>query len=96
MKDREELINELKDADPILEEGNRNNDSVNLAIVAYDDAEGKIEDGLSLFNAISELIDNEGIKVKGASDFDYLRKKCGVLIHYLPRWYRTNIYQFAI
>lgn len=96
---RAELIDRLSKRD-LMVEGHRNDDAVNLAIIAYDDCDGAIPDGMSLFEAIIELIDKES-KLPNCTvpsfDEDYLQDKCCTLMEYLPVWYDTgDIYGFAI
>ena len=82
---------------PILIEGHRNDDAVNLAIVAYADHEGKLSTDSELYAAIDELIKKEDIPTSLLTDLDYLKEKCEVLIDYLPGWYNTgDIYGYAI
>lgn len=82
---------------PILIEGHRNDDAVNLAIVAYADHEGKVFTGIKLYEVIDELICKENIPTNALMDLDYLKDKCKVLIGYLPGWYNTgDIYEYAI
>lgn len=93
---REEVVQSLRSG-YVLIDGNRNNDTVNLAIVAYDDADGNIESADQLNDMIRELIDDEKIPVSLGSNFEYLKKKCEVLMDYLPSWYATgDIYSYAI
>lgn len=81
----------------ILIKGHRNDDAVNLAIVAYADHEGKLSTGSELYEAIDELVTKEDLMTSAIMDLDYLKEKCGVLIGYLPRWYNTgDIYEYAI
>ena len=92
-----DIIKELKGRD-LLVDGSRNNDSVNLAIVAYADEDGEIYSDEELLVAIMRIIKEEGLTLKdGVSDIGYLEKKCKVLIEYLPDWYNTgDIYSYAI
>ena len=96
---RAELIDRLSKRD-LMVEGHRNDDAVNLAIIAYDDCGGAIHSGMSLFEAIIELIDKEDElpnRMAPSFDEDYLQDKCYTLIGYLPVWYDTgDIYGFAI
>ena len=93
---RDEVLQELRSG-YVLIDGSRNNDAVNLAIVAYDDADGQIECSDQLNDMIKELIDEEKIPVSPGSDFEYLEEKCEVLMDYLPSWYATgDIYSYAI
>ena len=93
---REEIIQALRTGYVLLD-GSRNDDAVNLAIVVYDDAGGKVESDDQLNDMIKELIDEEKIPVSPGSDFEYLEEKCEVLMDYLPSWYATgDIYSYAI
>lgn len=93
---REEIVQALRSG-YVLIDGCRNNDAVNLAIVAYDDAGGKVESDDQLNDMIRDLIDEEKIPVSPGSDFEYLEEKCEVLMDYLPQWYATgDIYSYAI
>lgn len=93
---RERVLEEIKFR-PILLEGHRNDDAVNLAIVAYADHEGKLSTGSELYEAIDELVCKEELMTSALMDIDYLRDKCEVLIGYLPGWYNTgDIYGYAI
>ena len=93
---REEIVQALRTGYVLLD-GSRNDDAVNLAIVAYDDAGGKIEYKEQLKDLIRDLIDEEKIPVSKDSDFGYLEEKCWVLMDYLPSWYATgDIYSYAI
>ena len=98
---RDEIIRELRGRTPghaLLVEGSRNNDSVNLAIVAYADSSDR--EGLrieELNERIVKLIDDEDLPVNDETDWGYLEDKCGTLMPYLRRWYDTgDIYQFAV
>ena len=94
---REDLIYNIKVRGYVLLEGSRNDDAVNLAIIAYDDADGNIETSDQLEEAINELIDKEKVAISKHSDFEYLEEKCRVLMDYLPQWYATgDIYSYAI
>ena len=93
---REEVLRDLRSG-YVLIDGCRNNDAVDLAIVAYDDAKGQIECSDQLNDIIRDLIDDEKIPVSPGSDFEYLEEKCEVLMNYLPSWYATgDIYSYAI
>ena len=93
---REEVIELLKDHD-LLMKGNRNNDAVNLAIVAYSDREGRVAGSNDLLMKIEHIIESEKLESTDKSDIEYLRMKCKDLIRYLPKWYDTgDIYQYAI
>lgn len=92
-----DIIKELRGRD-LLVEGSRNNDSVNLAIVAYADEDGEIYNSGELLAAIMKIIKEEKLVLRnGISDIGYLKEKCKVLMHYLPDWYNTgDIYGYAI
>ena len=93
---REEVMRDLRSG-YVLIEGSRNDDAVNLAIVAYDDAGGNVESADQLNELARDLIDDEKIPVSPGSDFGYLEEKCEVLMNYLPSWYATgDIYSYAI
>lgn len=93
---REEVVKGLR-THYVLIDGCRNNDAVDLAIVAYDDADGNIESADQLNESIKDLIDDEKIPVSPGSDFEYLEEKCETLMDYLPSWYATgDIYSYAI
>ena len=80
---------------PVITEGTRNDDCVNLAIVAWA-KKGPFETTTQLLRGIETTIEDyllDGSEV----DYDYLVDKCAVLMEYLPRWADTqDIYQFAI
>ena len=91
------LLKEMEGRD-LLIQGSRNNDAVNLAILAYDE-DPNITKGVDLFNAIIKMVnDNPNLMLEDAiSDIGYLENKCNVLIDYLPGWYDTgDIYQYAV
>lgn len=92
-----DIIKELKGRD-LLVDGSRNNDSVNLAIVAYADEDGDIDDADDLLAVIMQIIKEENLTLKdGVSDIGYLEEKCKILMAYLPDWYNTgDIYGYAI
>ena len=92
-----DIITGLKGRD-LLVEGSRNNDSVNLAILAYADEDGEIDDAEDLLAVIIGIIEEEDLILKdGVSDTGYLEEKCKVLMDYLPDWYNTgDIYGYAI
>lgn len=92
-----DIIKELKGRD-LLVDGSRNNDSVNLAIVAYADEDGDIDDADDLLAVIMRIVKEENLTLKdGVSDIGYLEEKCKVLMAYLPDWYNTgDIYGYAI
>ena len=80
---------------PVITEGTRNDDCVNLAIIAWA-KKGPFETAGQLLQGIGEVI--EEYKLDGSeTDNDYLLDKCCMLMQYLPVWADTqDIYQFAI
>lgn len=93
---RSDIIKNLKEY-KILVNGSRNNDAVNLAIVAYGD-DPSIANDADLVDAIAKLIKSEELSFdKAASDWGYLEDKAPTLMEYLPIWYDTgDIYSYAI
>lgn len=79
---------------PVITEGTRNNDCVNLAIIAWVER-GPFASAAALESAIGEVID-EYLLDGEYVDHTYLSDKCRVLIEYLPRWARHDIWDFAI
>ena len=80
---------------PVIVEGTRNDDCVNLAIIAWA-KHGPFASSTGLEAAINEVIE-EYMLDGGCVDVDYLIDKCRVLMEYLPGWADTrDIYQFAI
>lgn len=93
--DRKELIEHLKQND-LLIEGRRNNDAVNLAILAYD-ANPDMKTDTELFSACVGTAKDLHLPEGEQTDWDYMQDKCAVLIRYLPDWYNTgDIYGYAI
>ena len=92
-----DIIKELKGRSLIVE-GNRNNDSVNLAILAYADEDGNIDNGTDLLATIMRIVKEEKLTLEdGVSDIGYLEEKCDTLMDYLPGWYDTgDIYNYAV
>lgn len=93
---RSDVIKKLKEYN-VLMNGSRNNDAVNLAIVAYGD-DPSIASAADLVGAIVKLIKSEGLSSdEAASDWGYLEDKAPTLMEYLPQWYDTgDIYSYAI
>lgn len=80
---------------PVITEGTRNDDCVNLAIIAWA-KKGPFKDASQLHQGIIEVIE-EYLLDGSDTDDDYLLDKCMVLMEYLPGWADTqDIYQFAI
>lgn len=79
---------------PVITEGHRNDDCVNLAIIAWV-KHGPFESSGELLHGIRTVID-EYLLDHDYVDEDYLEDKCIVLIEYLPRWARHDIWDFAI
>lgn len=93
---REAVISKLKER-PILNEGSRNDDAANLAIVAYADAGGEIANSTQLMSRIQDLIEDEKIPTNDETDLIYLTDKVAILCRYLSDWYDTgDIYAYAI
>lgn len=92
-----DIIKELKGRS-LLVEGSRNNDSVNLAILAYADEDGDINSGTDLLATIMRIVKEEKLTLEdGVSDIGYLEEKCDTLMDYLPGWYDTgDIYNYAV
>ena len=80
---------------PIVTEGTRNDDCVNLAIVAYAEnpgieTTGALQDAM-LATARKYMLDDSEI------DMEYLEHKCAVLLPYLPEWEASgNIFDYGI
>lgn len=79
---------------PVITEGHRNNDCVNLAIIAWA-KKGPFRSTASLLQGIRDVID-EYLLDGTCTDDDYLVDKCAILMEYLPRWARHDIWEFAI
>lgn len=80
---------------PVITEGTRNDDCVNLAIIAWV-KKGPFDTAGQLLQGINEVIE-EYLLDGSDMDNDYLLNKCAVLMEYLPGWADTqDIYQFAI
>ena len=93
---KETVLSKLKER-PVLNEGSRNNDAVNLAIIAYADAGGEIANSTQLMSRIQDLIENEKIPMNDDTDLLYLTDKVATLCQYLSDWYDTgDIYSYAI
>lgn len=92
-----DIIKGLKGRE-LLVKGSRNDDSVNLAILAYADEDGSIGNYADLLDTIMRIIKEEELLLRdGTSDIGYLEEKCEVLMDYLPSWYATgDIYSYAI
>ena len=80
---------------PVITEGTRNDDCVNLAIIAWAEhgpfhAVGPLIDGIN--KVIKEnLLDGDYV------DETYLHDKCVTLMEYLPRWDSVgDVYDYAI
>lgn len=80
---------------PVITEGTRNDDCVNLAIVAYAEHPGITTTG-ALQDAIIETVEKyllDGSEI----DMEYLEDKCAVLLRYLPEWEASgNIFAYGI
>lgn len=80
---------------PVITEGTRNNDCVNLAIIAWVE-HGPFNTSGQLLQGIRKTIDDYDLDYDYA-DEDYLDDKCHVLMRYLPKWAKCDdIWEFAI
>ena len=90
----EPLLRKMRNR-PVIVEGTRNDDCVNLAIIAWV-KNGPFHTPSQLLRGIETTIEEyllDGSEV----DETYLDDKCKVLMEYLPGWADTqDIYQFAI
>lgn len=90
----EHVLRELRHK-PLLVEGSRNDDSVNLAIVAWY-KHGPFPGWRNLYDSVIETAD-EYLLDMGDADLDYLEDKCRTLIEYLPKWEANgDVLDFAI
>lgn len=79
---------------PVITEGHRNDDCVNLAIIAWV-KHGPFASAAALESAIGEVID-EYLLDGEYVDHTYLSDKCRVLMEYLPNWAKDDIWDYAI
>lgn len=80
---------------PVITEGTRNNDCVNLAIIAWVERGPYITPG-QLLQGIRDTIEEYDLDGEYI-DEDYLIDKCHLLMRYLPRWAQCHdIWEFAI
>lgn len=79
---------------PVITEGHRNDDCVNLAIIAWV-KKGPFFMAHALESAIVEVIDEYMLDGEYV-DHTYLSDKCRVLMEYLPRWADDGIWEYAI
>lgn len=79
---------------PVITEGHRNDDCVNLAIIAWV-KKGPFSMAHALESAIGEVID-EYLLDGEYVDHAYLSDKCRVLMEYLPDWADDGIWEYAI
>ena len=90
----ENVLRELRHK-ALLVEGSRNDDSVNLAVVAWYKY-GPFLGWSALYDAIIKVAD-EYLLDMGDADLDYLEDKCRTLIEYLPKWDACgDVLDFAI
>lgn len=89
----EQLLRKMRGR-PVITEGTRNDDCVNLAIIAWA-KHGPFGSATGLEAAINEVIEEYMLDGEYV-DYTYLSDKCRVLIEYLPRWARHDIWDFAI
>ena len=79
---------------PVITEGHRNDDCVNLAIIAWA-KNGPFMTTAQLLQGIRDTIEEyllDGSEV----DDTYLVDKCAVLMEYLPHWAEDDIWSYAI
>ena len=84
---------------PVITEGTRNDDCVNLAIIAWA-KKGPFETTAQLLQGIRDVIE-EYLLDDSEVDDAYLVDKCAVLMEYLPqwtenRWAKDGIWSYAI
>lgn len=91
--DKERIIRSMRGR-PVIVEGSRNDDCVNLAILAWVD-HGPFEGPVDLRDGILREIDE--LMLDGDSvDHEYLSEKCSTLMDYLPGWASENVYDYAL
>lgn len=90
----EELLLRTMRGREVITEGHRNDDCVNLAIIAWA-KKGPFASAGELLQGINEVID-EYLLDGSDTDNDYLLDKCRVLMEYLPRWAEDDIWSYAI
>lgn len=92
---RAKVMEKLRDH-VLLLDGHRNDDCVNLAIVACMDCDCEVDDEFDLEERIKELIEVEGLMTTVDSDMEYLHMKCATLFNYIFDWYDTgDMYDYA-
>jgi len=79
---------------PVITEGHRNDDCVNLAIIAWV-KHGPFASSGGLLQGIRTVID-EYLLDHDYVDESYLEDKCTVLMEYLPGWAEDDIWDYAI
>lgn len=79
---------------PVITEGHRNDDCVNLAIIAWV-KHGPFATPIGLLNGINQVI-GEYLLDGSYMDNAYLLDKCDVLMEYLPHWAEDDIWDYAI
>lgn len=79
---------------PVIVEGTRNDDCVNLAIIAWE-KHGPYSLPSQLFLGIMRTIDEYDLDGEYV-DAVYLGEKCAVLMEYLPSWAEDEIWDYAI
>lgn len=96
MNHREEIdymVSKLKGRDLVVE-GSRNNDMVNLCILAVLD-NGMPESERQLMQYIWDSVEKHGLSISYTYDRDYMHRKAGVIYTYLPSW-EDNLVAYAI
>lgn len=89
----EPLLREMRGR-PVITDGHRNDDCVNLAIIAWA-KKGPFATASALESAIGEVIEEYMLDGEYV-DHTYLSDKCRVLMEYLPGWADYGIWGFAI
>lgn len=89
----EHLLRTMRDRE-VITEGHRNDDCVNLAIIAWA-KKGPFASAAALESAIGDVIE-EYLLDGECVDHTYLSDKCRVLMEYLPHWADDDIWSYAI
>lgn len=90
---QEPLLRKMRGRE-VITEGHRNDDCVNLAIIAWVER-GPFYTPGQLRQGIEETVEEYDLDCAFV-DEDYLDEKCGVLMEYLPRWAQDDIWSYAI
>ena len=90
---QEPLLRKMRGRE-VITEGHRNDDCVNLAIIAWVER-GPFYTPGQLLQGIMDTIEEYDLDGEYV-DEDYLGEKCGVLMEYLPHWAQDDIWSYAI